>query len=1105
MIGRNSKLVWLALNLVLIVAVGVTLGIGARAVLVECARERDREAQQIRQFVSQGLEWSRGNVRQLRAGLASLPLGASFAALEIRGKSGTLLDIRYDAPSAPPAWASALPPLAPAVLELPLDNRNSQVLRLVPASFHPASRLAQAIYPALAGGAAAILVANLFCWILSRRTRKAWIERAHWESAVSPQRPAEAPADAEKSMSRPERPPDGLERCPEAIVVCDAERRVSYANAVARSLFRHTPAIAPGGAVLELIAPWDRARFAEALAVREPEEAARTVRLQALTAQGGIRPVDVAIGTLAAGEPALILSLRDAGAAQSLETGLALRDRLLDMLPQGLAIVSPRDHGEILYCNRAFRSLLRSSSGLPDRATLPGVLVEGAEDGVVRSVQAAVEKIAPLDLSLTWHDSALLDIRLVPLSPGSVDAACLAVIVCDRTQEAAARERVERELALNRAILDEMPLGLCVADAEGKALAVNARLAELTGRTRSQLMDSALEEWLPRDAKTKGRILYGEFAVEAGATSKTVKINTLKLPAPASGGEYVYFFDDVTLLRQQAQTSAEEAERLQLTLDGIAEGIITTNPDGFIQYLNPHARQLTGLDGHEYVGMPIGKVLRLTDEKKRRPLADPVLRAMRIGKTIRFRQDVLLLSEGKPELAVEISATPIFDRKQTLLGGVVVLKDVSEQRLLARQMQMRASRDPLTGLVNRRELLSVLESLQYEVDEHHRQHSLCYMDLDKFKIVNDSCGHPAGDELLRQMSRLMGECLRSQDILARIGGDEFCAVLPNTRPEDARSVAERIRESVKSFRFSWDGKYFEIGISIGIVGLKPGLGVEENLGAADQACYEAKERGRDLVYVSVGREQEGDKLVPAPWHERLLEALEHDYFHFSFRDACFLHENPRSAPGYREILLQLREPERMPLVASAFMPNAQRSNLVPAIERWAISKLFSLPRQPGDAHVCAIPLSAATLSENGFVSFLSEQSERHRVPPSSICFEIAENDLVQNYSLVQDFISKGRAQGYRFCLSQFGGGVSSFAYIRNLPLDFLKIDDSLTYRVEIDDIDEAIVSAIQNIAEHMNILTIAQNVNGRTLLERLRTLGIHYAQGAAVLESRSLS
>jgi len=1106
MIGRNSKLAWLTLNLTLIVAVGTALSFGSRAVLIECIQERDHQAQQIRQFASAGLEWSRGNMRQLRAWLAPLPLGTSFAALEIRGKAGTLLDIRYDAPFAPPAWASALPPLAQAVLELPLDSKNSLVLKLVPASSHPASRLAEAMYPVLTAGAAAILIVNLFCWVLARRTGMARIEQAHWERSVSPHLAVEVSANAEKTRSQPDPPPpDGLERCPEAIVVCDAARRVSYANAAAHALFRHTPAIKPGGAVLELIAPWDRARFTEALAARdEPKGSGRAVRFQALTAQGGIRPVDVAMMPLTADGPELILSLRDASVAQSLENNLAQRDQLLDMIPFGLAIVSPCDHGEILYSNRTFRSLLQFTAS-PGRANLPGLLAGGSEDSAVRKIQAAVEKSAPLDLSLSWRAgdgaSATLEIQLAPLSPDPTGSSSLAVIVYDRTEEAVARDRIERELTLSRTILEEMPLGLCVANAEGKALAVNARLAELIGRPRSQLMNSEVGQWLPRDPKTKGRALYGEFTIKTDGTAKSVKINTLA--SPADDGEYVYFLDDITLFKQQTQTSADQAERLQLILDSIAEGVIVTNKDGFIQYLNPHAKYLTGLEEHQYEGMPVGKVLHLMDERKHRPLADPVFRAMSIGKTVKFRQDVLLLNESKPELAVEVSATPIFDFKQTLVGCVVVLKDVSEQRLLARQMKMRASRDPLTGLVNRRELLSLLETLQYEVDEYRKQHALCYMDLDKFKVVNDSCGHNAGDELLRQVSHLMGECLRAQDILARIGGDEFCAVLPNTSLEDAENVAERIRESVKSFRFSWDGKYFEIGVSIGIAELKPGLGVEQNLDAADQACYMAKEKGRDLVYISTGQEPEDGKSMGSPWNERLFEAMEHDYFQFSFQEACFLHGDTRSAPSYREILLQLCEPDQTPLAASAFMPNAHRLNLVPVIERWAICKLFSSIRPSesgpsGDLGVYAIPLSAITLSEGSFIQFLCEQSERHHVPPPSICFMIAENDLVQNYSLVQDFMSRCKELGYRFCLNQFGGGVSSFAYIRNLPLDFLKIDDGLTHRVENDPIDEAIVSAIQNIAQHLNILTIAHNVNSRTMLERLRALGVHYVQGTAV-------
>lgn len=1107
MICRNSKLAWLFFNLMLALVLGCALSFGARAVLVDSTRERDRQAEQIRRFATAALEATRGNMRQLRAWLAPLPLGPSFSALEIRNKSGTVLDIRYDAPTPPPAWANAFPSMAPGVLELSLDAKNSVILRLLPAPSYPASRLADAIVPALTSGIGAIFFANLFFWKLSRRWRIAGIEQAHWERSVSLRPEPEPQADRGNVLSPADRSmPDCLERYPEAILICDSERRVRHANAAARMLFRHTPAIEPGGDVLELIAPWDRARFADSLAnLDSPEGRGGTVRLQALTAHGGVRPIDAVIVPLADDGTDLILSLRDASRAQLLENDLEIRDRLLDLMPQGLAIVSSQDYGEILYCNRTFGSLLRLAVP-PARATLPGLLAEGAEDAVVRDMQAAIEKNTPRNLSFAWRTesgaAARLELRLAPLSPDPNGSSLLTVMLSDRTEEAAARDRIERELAFNRVVFEDMPLGLCVVDTEGKVLSVNTRLVELTGLTRDSLIGSSVDEWLSWDPKTKGHRPHGELTTTIKGASKTFKVSTLASPTAADKGEYVYFFDDITLFRQQAQAVAEEAERLQLTLESITDGIIATNRDGFIQYLNPQAKRLTGLDGQDYVGLPIGKVLYLMDEKKRRPLADPVLRAMRIGKAVKFRHDVLLLGEGKPELAVDVSATPIFDKKQTLIGGVVVLKDISEQRSLAQQMKMRASRDPLTGLVNRRELVSLLESLQYEVDEYHRLHSLCYMDLDKFKIVNDTCGHPAGDELLRQIAHLMGQCLRTQDILARIGGDEFCAVLPNTGAEDAKGVAERIRESVKAFRFTWDGKYFELGISIGIVEIAPGIGVEQNLSAADKAGYVAKERGRDQVYIAEGEEPEFGKSLLMPWNERLLEALEHDYFRFSVREARFLHGDIRSAPSYREFQLQLCEPDQTPIAASAFMPNVRRFDLVPAIERWAISKLFSFRSPvsgPADSlSVCSIPISAITLSEDGFVPFLLEQSAAYQVSPSWICFEIAESDLVQNYTAVRHFITKCKEQGYRFCLSQFGGGFSSFAYVRNLPLDFFKIDDSLTHRIEIDPIDEAIVGAIQNIAEQMNIRTIAQDVSSPTLLERLRGLGIHYAQGLAV-------
>ncbi|HLF95895.1 MAG TPA: diguanylate cyclase, partial [Methylococcaceae bacterium] len=698
----------------------------------------------------------------------------------------------------------------------------------------------------------------------------------------------------------------------------------------------------------------------------------------------------------------------------------------------------------------------------------------------------------------------------------------LVLSVTDRSNEAAHRDRVERDLFLDQKILDEMPLAYCIADAQGTIGAVNSRFVKLMGRPADQLIGTGIADWIDRPVKTQGPIYQGDYALVAEPsgrvaklstlpfqqgdyalvaepTGRVVKLSTLPLLTQQGGSEYVYFFDDITAFKQRALTDNAELERLQRTLDGVEDGIITTNADGFIQYMNPFAQRLTGLVEHQYKGMAFGQVIHLIDEKKREPLVDPATRAIRIGKTVKFRQDVLLIGEHKQELAVDVAATPVHDRTKTVIGSVIVMKDVAEQRSLSHQMHMHASLDPLTGLINRRELLSLLQRLQSETEERSRQHTLCYMDLDKFKVVNDTCGHNAGDELLRQVSNLMSECLRANDVLARIGGDEFCAVLLNTATEHGAAVAEKIRDAVKRFRFTWDGKFFEIGVSIGLFGLQPGLGVEETISAADQACYHAKEQGRDRVYVASAPQRDKGTPPPAPWSERLSAAADHDYFRLFSWDAQALQAGHQSAPTYREVLLQLHEPNQAPLTASAFMPSAQRLNLVPSIERWGIGKLLSRlppaapPLDPPVVH--AIHLSSVTLADSSFTAFLFEQSKHFGISPQQICFEISEDDLVQNFSLVQSFMLAGKKAGYRFCLGQFGGGISSFGYIRNLPLDFLKIDSSLTGRAGSDPIDAAIVRAIQDIGEHMHVRLVAQNVQDQSTREFLSALGIHYGQG----------
>lgn len=1086
---------WLTLNLALFIASFATLALAAIWTINDSAAQREQSAQQIQKIVVLALDLNKGNPKPLQPLLSALPGSPVFVGLEIHGKSGRLMEIRYD--SQPLSSLDGLQPPAPAPMEMPLDAKGSMFVRLIPSPDFALRRILVALPSTLTITAIVFLLLNAMIWLFRKRLGSGRIELTRWHHALTSEQPQQAPPDLPVNCFE-----ELIDSLPDAIVGCDSQGRLTYRNETARTLLKLTGETKDFSEVVDLIVPWDRIRFKELLTKTLSKGYQEHLETQVTGTIRGILPVAIYIMPSPGKADELTLVIRDASVARSEHDTLQLRNLLLESMPQGIALLSSQGNGELQYANPAFRALLNlEGSSTGDNSWLNG-LCNQLPQNTANQIRSAIgqDSEASIEIPLRTADGGVrtLDLRLMPTTNQAPHLICW---VRDASAEAIYRTAMEQDNSVRRKILDEMPIGLCIADDCAKLKSFNSSFAKLIAAEPQQLIGSEITTWLSETSASHEFIYQGEHVIEGLQHARFVRINTLPLATSEGRKDYVYFFEDITAFKQQAQKDSAELDRLQQTLDGIADGIITTNEDGFIQYINPYAQKLTGLAEHQYKGMPFGQVVQLIDEKKREPLVDPAIRAIRIGKTVKFRQDVLFIKENGQELAVEISATPVSDRQNTVIGAVIVMKDVAEQRSLSQQMQQRASRDPLTGLINRRELLSLLEGLQYEVEEQSRQHTLCYMDLDKFKVVNDSCGHNAGDELLRQVSHLMNECMRASDVLARVGGDEFCAVLHNTAVENGSIVAEKIREAVKRFRFAWDNKFFEIGISIGLFGLKPCMTVEEIVSAADQACYQAKERGRDCVHIATTSERGDDRIILSPWSERLADALDHDYFRLFCLDAKATQPISPPVPLYHEITLQLHEPSNPPLIASAFMPNAHRLNLTATIERWTIGKLFDLIARRGKTsigdksrEVFAIQVSTATLADSGFLPFLSDQSRLHGVSPDHICLEIAEDDLVQNFSLAQHFMRQANNQGYVFCLSRFGSGISSFAYLRNLPLDFLKIDRSLTHQLDTDPIDSVIVRAIKSIGEHMHIRIISHHLENPDLRDMVCKLGIDYIQ-----------
>jgi diguanylate cyclase (GGDEF)-like protein/PAS domain S-box-containing protein len=691
----------------------------------------------------------------------------------------------------------------------------------------------------------------------------------------------------------------------------------------------------------------------------------------------------------------------------------------------------------------------------------------------------------------------------------------LAGIAIRRKQDEAALRESE---ARYRALFDNVVDGVFQSTPKGEVISANPALLRILGFDSVEEL-AALDPstlWVdPKDRdrfieelESTGRVRDFEYRLRR-RDGRQIVVRT-NARSVVEDGRVLYFegtVTDVTERKAAERALFNEKERAQVTLQSIGDAVITTDAAGRVEYLNPVAEQLTGWERATAAGQPIDEVIVLIEEATGDPVENPVMRCLREMRTVSLGADVALRSR-ESLFAVQTSAAPILDRAGDVIGAVMVFRDMSQERQLHRKLAYYASHDSLTGLINRREFEERLSAALRAVHAGGESGALLYMDLDQFKVVNDTCGHGAGDLLLRQLADVLRAKIPQGDAFARLGGDEFAVILHSCTVQRAVEIAEQLREAVASFRFAWGDSGLQVGVSIGIVPIEAATAsIGTLLAAADVACYVAKDLGRNRIHVYEGGDA-AERHQEMQWVARITRALEEQRFELFFQPIAPIGAKS-GATQHFELLLRMRD-ERGELVGpSAFIPAAERYNLMPALDRWAVTHalehLVHRSGTSGEPYTLAINLSGTTLSDSRFLEYLLAKLTEEALPAGSLCFEITETAAIANLEQVVSFMRALKARGCRFSLDDFGTGLSSLTYLKNLPVDYVKIDGHFVRNVARDPGDEAVVEAIARMARAFNIETIAERVESYEVLKRLGELGIDYAQGFFVAVPRPVA
>ncbi len=670
-----------------------------------------------------------------------------------------------------------------------------------------------------------------------------------------------------------------------------------------------------------------------------------------------------------------------------------------------------------------------------------------------------------------------------------------------------------------RGLFESIAEGVYQSRRDGRLQSVNPAFVAIMGYQSAEELYSLPSVqslyWDPADraefmhrVETEGEIRNAEYLMRRRDGQQVVILENARAVRDASDRIVGYegTIANITERKRAEQAVFAEKERAQVTLQSIGDAVISTDAEGRIEYINPIAEALTAWSLDEARGRPLADVLNLVNEITREPIENPLMCALGRSEAGVAADHSVLITRSGQEVAIQESAAPICDRQGRVIGAVIVFHDVTKERRLKRALSYQASHDALTGLINRREFDNRLHAAVLGAQRGEGASALLYIDLDQFKVVNDTCGHQAGDRLLRDVTGLLQTRVRASDTIARLGGDEFGVLLEGCTLEQATRIADGVRQAIRDYRFVWGATTLSVGASVGVVQIKSDTeSVASVMSAADIACYAAKDEGRNRIHVY---EHDGvsHRHREMHWVARVTRAAEENRLELFFQPIAPIGE-PKGE-GFHELTVRLRDDDGQLVPPSEFIPAAERYNVMSVIDRWVVLRAVELLRSRltggKPLPLLAVNLSGTSLNEQSFAEFVL-QSVGDPAVAKALCFEITETAAVTNLSNAIYFMRELKARGCKFSLDDFGTGLSSFMYLKTLPVDFLKIDGQFISQVAQDPVDRSMVEAISKVGRALGIATIAECVESQAVLDELQRIGVDFAQGYFIADPRPIT